>query len=143
MSLGKLVVNIANQLFEYSNHFIEIRCDTSLPSPAFSLIEQDIHAHIKPIIVINPNFIPEDDNIIAHILGHEWGHHVLSHINKKHTLLQNSLKETSQQRQQKENEADAYAARFVKKFNYNLDTIIAFFREHPIDLENRIKILTD
>ena len=138
MSLGKPVVQIANRLFEYSNLFVEIRCDVGLPIPGLSLIEQDIHGLFRPIIVLNPTLIPEDENVIAHIISHEWGHHVLRHIER---FPSRESSESIQIRQQKENEADCYAAKFVKQFRYDLDSIIAFFEEHPIDIENRITIL--
>ena len=140
MSLGKPVVHIANKLFEYSNYFVDIRCDVYLPMPGLSLIEQDIHGLFKPIIVINPRLIPEDENVIAHIISHEWGHHVLRHIER---FPSQESCESLQTRQQKENEADIYAAKFVKQFHYDIEPIIAFFEEHPIDIENRMKILRE
>lgn len=140
MSLGGTIVKIANQLFEMSNTFVELRCDIGMPMPGLSLIEPDIHGLYRPIIVLNPTIIPDDTNVIAHILGHEWGHHVLRHIEP---WTPDMAPEGSNRRQEKENEADTYAARFIKTYNYDIDAIISFLREHPIDLENRIQILLD
>ena len=139
MSLGTPIITIANQLFYYSNMFIPIRCDVNLPMPGYSLIEPDIHGRFGPTIILNPTLIPDNISIIAHILSHEWGHHVLGHMQD----LNNSMQNLNNSMQNKENEADAYAARFVKLHSYNVDDIINFMREHPVDLENRIQILTD
>lgn len=138
MSIGGTIVKVANQLFEMSNTFVEIRCDIGMPIPGFSLIEPDIHGLYRPIIVLNPTIIPDDTNVIAHILGHEWGHHVLRHIEP---WTSNMAPESSNRRQEKENEADTYAAKFIKTYNYDIDAIIGFLREHPIDLDNRMQIL--
>tara|TARA_Y100000741_G_scaffold221663_1_gene168982 strand:+ start:41 stop:517 length:477 start_codon:yes stop_codon:yes gene_type:complete len=138
MSLGGAIVKVANQLFEMSNTFVELRCDIAMPMPGFSLIEPDIHGLYRPVIVLNPTIIPDDSNVIAHILGHEWGHHVLRHIEPRGP---DTPPEGSNRRQEKENEADAYAARFIKTYDYDTDAIISFLREHPIDFENRMQIL--
>jgi len=138
MSLGGTIVKVANQLFEMSNTFVELRCDIAMPMPGFSLIEPDIHGLYRPVIVLNPTIIPDDPSVIAHVLGHEWGHHVLRHIEPRGPDIP---PENSERRQEKENEADAYAARFIKTYRYDTDAIISFMREHPIDLENRMQIL--
>tara|TARA_X000000950_G_C13467748_1_gene478538 strand:- start:118 stop:594 length:477 start_codon:yes stop_codon:yes gene_type:complete len=138
MSLGETIVKVANQLFELSNTFVELRCDIGMPMLGYSFIEPDIHGLYRPVIVLNPRIIPDDCNVIAHILGHEWGHHVLRHIEPR---TPNMAPEGSNRRQEKENEADAYAARFIKTYNYDIDAIISFLREHPFDLENRMQIL--
>jgi len=138
MSLGKTIVKVANQLFELSNTFVELRCDIGMPVPGFSLIEPDIHGLFRPVIVLNPTIIPDDPSVIAHILGHEWGHHVLRHIEPRGPA---AVIEDNNRRQEKENEADAYAAKFIKTYNYDIDAVMSFFREHPIDLDNRMQIL--
>ena len=43
--------------------------------------------------------------------------------------------------QEKENEADLYAANFIKEYSYDVDNIKSFMREHPGDLDNRLEIL--
>lgn len=134
-----MIDKILNQLFEFSNHFINIRNDFNLPMPGFSVIEQDIHYRLTPTIIINTTLIPQDDNIMAHILAHEWGHHVLQHI--EHYPPPPDKMPDAETRQLKENEADSYAAEFIRKYHYDKDAIIHFFREHPHDLDNRIQIL--
>tara|TARA_Y100000768_G_scaffold346843_1_gene294687 strand:- start:2566 stop:2997 length:432 start_codon:yes stop_codon:yes gene_type:complete len=134
-----MIDKILNQLFEFSNHFIVVKNDINLPMPGFSMIEEDIHYRLVPTTIINTRLIPQDDSVMAHILAHEWGHHVLEHIEHYPPSSENMPDNTT--RQLKENEADAYAAEFIKKYNYDKDSIIQFFREHPHDLENRISIL--
>ena len=71
--------------------------------------------------------------------GTSGGHHALRHVR---TTPPTDL-ETPKQRQEKENQADAFAAKFVKSYDYNIDTLIAFLREHPVDLDNRLRILQE
>ena len=134
-----MLVNILNRLFEYSNRYIEVRADNNLPMPAFSMIEQDIHGRYVPIILINFNLIPKNEDVIAHILSHEWGHHILKHIKLIPPLPHNMP--SQQERQIKENEADTYAAKFIKEYSYNREPIIKFLHSHPVDLKNRLAIL--
>ena len=132
-----MLVNIINQLFEYSNHYIEIRTDPALPMPAFSIIEKNIYGRFVPIIIMNDKVLTEEKEVMAHILAHEWGHHVLNHIE----LVRENNKPSHTERQNKENEADAYAAGFIKEFCYSKEPIKKFLKEHPHDLENRLNIL--
>ena len=140
MSHSKYIVDIANKLFEYSNVYVEIRSDPMMPIPGFSLIEQDIHGLFRPVAILNPKILTEDPSVIAHIMSHEWGHHVMRHISKIPPLPN---AEKPHDRQMKEDEADTYAARFIKSHNYDTDAIEAFMREHPFDLENRLRILRE
>lgn len=132
-----MIVNIINKLFEHSNHHIELRYDKNLPIPGFSFVEKNIYGQFIPIIVINLDLIPNNDSILAHVLSHEWGHHVLKHIK----LI--PIKETKEEINKKEIEADKYAASFCKKYNYNIDDIEKFLNQHPCDDLDRIKILRD
>lgn len=97
-----MLVDILNQLFEYSRSYINV-----LPIPAFSIIERDIYGRYTPTILINLSILPNDKNILAHILSHEWGHHML-----KHLLMDPPCKEempTQIERQLHENQVDSYA----------------------------------
>ena len=142
MNIGELIVRIANKLYEYSNQYIEIRCDNHLRTPGFSLIEKDIHGRLIPIIVVNPDILPCDENIVAHVISHEWGHHVCKHLlNRSKPMSESMYFESPETKWKKENEADAYAARFVSEHNYNIEAIADFFRSNPIDLDNRMRIL--
>ena len=42
--------------------------------------EKDLYGRYTPVVLINSKLIPNNINIIAHILSHEWGHHVLRHM---------------------------------------------------------------
>ena len=135
------IINIMNQLFSYSNHYIEIRNDINLNIPAFSVIEKNIYGRYVPYILINLNLIPDDINIIAHILSHEWGHHLLNHLIPI-DMINNKNISNKDDRQKKENEADAYASKFICKKGFNKDIILNFFKQYSLfDYENRKKIL--
>ena len=56
-----------NKLYEFSNRYIEVRIEKSLPMPGFSTIEKDIYGRFKPLILINPKVLTEDNNILAHV----------------------------------------------------------------------------
>jgi len=135
------ITNILNQLYKYSNTFLHIRNDITLPIPAFSTIEKDIYGRLVPTIIINMTLIPNDDNVLAHIISHEWGHHASKHL----LPIQEDAREFVEHAhhiQQKENEADLFAAKFITDFKYNISPIIEFFKSHPVDIKNRIHILT-
>tara|TARA_B100001758_G_C18400292_1_gene608573 strand:+ start:553 stop:960 length:408 start_codon:yes stop_codon:yes gene_type:complete len=132
-----MLVQVLNQLFEYSNNYIAVREDMNLKIPAFSIIEKDIYGRHIPVILINQKLIPKNINIIAHILSHEWGHHILQHIQKTPPINMPEPEEI----QIKENEADTYAAHFIKEYSYDKDDIINFMKDHPFDLDNRLNIL--
>ena len=146
------ITNILNQLYSYSNTYLAVRNDISLPIPGFSTIERDIHGRLVPTIIMNLTLIPNDDNILAHVLSHEWGHHVSKHL-LTHPQHQHQHQHQPQHQpqhigfvndlQQKENEADLFAAKFITHFKYNKSPIIDFFKKHPIDIQNRINILTN
>ena len=135
------IINIMYQLFSYSNHYIEVRNDINLNIPAFSVIEKNIYGRYVPYILINPSLIPDDINIIAHIMSHEWGHHLLNHL-VPIDIIENMPIPNKDDRQEKENEADAYAAKFIDNKNFDKDIIIKFFKQYSLfDYENRKKIL--
>ena len=115
-----------NKLYEFSNRYIEVRIEKSLPMPGFSTIEKDIYGRFIPLILINPKVLTEDTNVIAHILAHEWGHHKNNHI----PLVppNETEKETKAQIDEKEDEADLFAAEFIKEYQYDKGPIITFMR---------------
>ena len=135
-----MLVKILNKLLEYSNKYIVVKYDFNLQIPAFSFIDTDINDRFVPTIVLNPNNYPQDENVIAHILGHEWGHHVLGHI-KVPTDINRDYNESHILRDKKEDEADAYAAGFIKEFFYNKKPIIDFINNTSPYPSKRISIL--
>ena len=134
-----MLVNILNKLFEYSNHYIQVRNERTLQMPGFSMIEKDIHGQYIPVILINLDLIPNNESVLAHVLSHEWGHQVLKHIELVPPHI--SQMPNQQQRQEKENEADKFAASFIKEYGYSKNDIEHFMRQNPHDLENRLNIL--
>ena len=134
-----MIVTILNQLLEHTNQYIHVREDPHLPMPGFSIIEKDLHGRYTPTILINQNTFPNDKNICAHVLAHEWGHHVCNHILLEPPPIHKRSNPSDAQK--KENEADLFAAKFIKKYNYDIDEIANFMREHPHDLDNRLAIL--
>lgn len=143
MTTRELIVTIANELFEYSNMALVLRCDRSLPMPGFSFIEIDHGGLMKPVVVVNPDILPPSPEIIAHVLGHEWGHHYYKHT--RSTIQNNIQSQTSnpEERRIKELEADTYAAGFVKYRGYDISIIEEFMQKHPMYLEARLKILRE
>ena len=138
-----MLINILNKLYEYSGKFIEVKYDFNLPLVGYSFIDLDINDRIVPTISLNPNLYPKDVNVLAHILSHEWGHHVLNHI-KTPTDPSFDIKklQDKNERQVKENEADSYASKFITEFFYDKQPIKDFIRENsPNDFEHRIDIL--
>lgn len=130
-----MITPILNKLYEYSNCYIEIITDDKLQMPAYSFIDEDLYGKIKPMIVLNPKLFPKEENIVAHILAHEWGHHVLKHVFTNPNTL--SIKE----KESKEDEADEYASKFIKEFMYDTAPIIDFFKRHSPNCNERINIL--
>jgi len=134
-----MLSNILNQLFKHSNHYFDVRNDPNLKMPGFSFIELDINNRIKPIILINLDLIPKQQDVLAHVIAHEWGHHVLRHINVPGQTTPQMP--SPEERQEKEIEADIYAALFIKEFFYNKKHIESFILECKFDATNRINIL--
>lgn len=135
----KNIDEIIDQLVEFSSKLFEIKIDNSIQLPAFSLIENDFRGNPRNRILINDRLIPMNNkSILAHILSHEYGHHIYNHV-KVHP---NNL--DAKQLEHIENEADFYALMFIDKYNYDKDEIIHFISETSINREmsrNRIDIL--
>ena len=82
--------------------------------PGMSFVEKDFRGMNRYKVVLNYNLIKnESSSVIAHILSHEWGHHIL-----KHTLVNPSLL-SSDRISETEIEADTYAYNFIIKNNYS------------------------
>jgi hypothetical protein len=143
MTTRELIVAAANELYEHSNMALAVRCDPALPMPGFSLVETDHGGLQRPTVVVNPEILPACPHVVAHVMGHEWGHHYLRHLNPASSDEGDGRARTPEERRRKELEADAYAAGFVKARGYDVRAVEAFIREHPVDLEERLRTLRD
>ena len=118
-----MIIEILNRLLEHSNHCIQVREDPNLQIPAFSVIEKDMYGRYIPLILINQKLFPYDKNIYAHILAHEWGHHILKHTSTDPNTL------TVNQRDLVELEADKYAFDFINEYKYNIVEITKYIKK--------------
>ena len=130
---------ILDQLVEFTGKLFEIKIDSNLQIPAFSLIDIDFRGNPRNTILINDRLIPMNNkSILAHILAHEYGHHIYEHVKINPEFL------NPPQLEHIENEADFYALMFIEKYNYNKDEIIKFIADTSINKEisrSRIDIL--
>ena len=131
--------NIIQELVDYSGKLFIIKEDNNLRIPAFSTIEYDFRNNPRNVIIINKNLIPSNDiSVMAHILAHEYGHHIYEHV----TINPITLDET--QHTQIECEADFYALMFIEKYKYNKSAIIKFMIETTVNsslLKKRVDII--
>ena len=135
-----MIVKILNKLLEYSDKYFVVRNDMNLPMPAYSFMDIDINNRFIPTVSLNPNLFPQDENVLAHILSHEWGHHVLGHI-KIPGMIDEKILKDKEDRDRKEDEADAYAAAFIKEYFYNKTPITEYIKSISPNYGNRIEIL--
>lgn len=130
-----MLTKVLNQLYQHSNIHLDIVMDEKLEMPGYSYIEEDLYGRLKPMLILNPRLIPRDDNVIAHIVAHEWGHHVLKHV------FTDPSKISKEEKQKKEDEADKYASEFIKEYTYDIEPIVEYFKRHSPDFRERIQIL--
>lgn len=130
---------ILDELVEFTGKLFEIKIDSNLQIPAFSLIDIDFRGNPRNTILINDRLIPMNNkSILAHILAHEYGHHIYEHVKINPAFL------NPPQLEHIENEADFHALMFIEKYNYNKDEIIKFIADTSINKEisrSRIDIL--
>jgi len=117
---------------------IRLVYDDKLQLPALSLLDYDG----VPCIIGNPNLIPEDENLQAHILSHEIGHI----INKDIYIDPRSLKRD--ELYEKECLADEIASEYINKTTkYNKDIIVEYLKNQCINevdfLDKRLKYLNE
>ena len=126
----RIVLETIIKLYDYSDSILNVLIDNNLKLPGMTFLNDVNIAQI----VLNLSLIPENVNIIAHILAHEAGHQILEHI--KIPPHQNDLGKC-------EDEADAFAAKFIKSHNYDLEPIKDYIKSiHDKTIaDRRIKIL--
>ena len=117
--------SIIDNLVEYSNTLYEIEFDNNLPFPGFSLSLIDTRYQLRNKIILNHNLLKNlSISIIAHIIAHEWGHHI-----HKHTSV-NPIELTDEEKNKIELEADYYAFNFIKIYKYNITEIINYIKDN-------------
>ena len=119
------IETIIDKLVNHSGHLFEIIYDNKLPMPGMSFIEKDFRGMDRYKVVINYDLVKnESPSVIAHILSHEWGHHILKHTLVNPSLLSaNRISET-------EIEADTYAYNFIIQNNYNIEDIQNYIKKN-------------
>lgn len=117
--------SVIDNLVEYSNCLFEIEYDNNLEIPGLSILIIDNRSQLRNKIILNYNLIKNETiSVIAHILAHEWGHHI-----NKHTYI-DILKLNDNEKEIIEIEADNYAYNFIKKYNYNINEIIDYIKKN-------------
>jgi len=124
--------------FVRSSDEIRLVYDDKLEMPALSLLDYDG----IPCIIGNPNLIPKDENLQAHILSHEMGHI----INKDIYIDPRTLKRY--ELYEKECLADEVASEYINKSTkYNKDIIIEYLKNLCINevdfLDKRLKYINE
>jgi hypothetical protein len=135
----KKIDNIIDNLVEYSGNLFEIIYDDKLEIPGLSILIKDRFI-LRHKIILNYELIKNEDiSVIAHILSHEWGHHIYKHTYINPQTLSNEEKEKI------ELEADKYAYDFIKYYNYDLDKVIHYIKKNHINdinmFEKKVKFL--
>jgi len=119
------IETIIDKLVNYSGCLFEIIYDNKLPMPGMSFIEKDLRGINRYKVVINYDLVKnETPSVIAHILSHEWGHHIL-----KHTLVNPSLLSTNRI-SETEIEAYTYAYNFIIQNNYSIEDIQNYIKKN-------------
>jgi len=104
-----MLTNILNKLYEFSNIYIDIIVDNKLKIASCSYIEEDKFGRFKPLIKLNPNLFPRNENILAYILAREWGQHYFKYV----LIDQRYLNEL-----EKEKNVSEFANKFIKIYDY-------------------------
>ena len=127
----RIVLETIIKLHDYSDSILNVLIDNNLKLPGMTFLNE---VNI-PQIVLNLSLIPENVNIIAHVVAHEAGHQILGHV-KIPPYQQTALDKC-------EDEADTFAATFLKIHNYDIDPIKDYIKSiHDKSIaDRRIQIL--
>lgn len=87
-------------------------------------------AHANGWILFDISSAAADQPIMAFRLAHEWGHEALGHAANIYHPTGRAW-EFKRSPTQHEDEADEFAGRFLAKYNYDLDTVVAHLKRVP------------
>lgn len=120
-SLNSRVTKVTTQLVKYSGQVFKV-----VPGQTF----QWGQAHAGGWIILDISSVSSPEPILAFRLAHEWGHEALGHqpnwyhpAGKQWTFRPSNTTA--------EDEADAYAGRFLARFGYPLDPVISELKSLP------------
>lgn len=124
---------VRRQLVEYSGRSFPV---------ALAQTHQWGQAYPGGIILLDSSVLTEDTDIMAFKYAHEWAHQVLGHVrNTGPTENLGTVPSTprsawgspefSTDATRVEDEADAWAAKFLAAYGYNLEAVAAYLREVP------------
>jgi hypothetical protein len=120
-----LVWTISNELHDYTGKIVNLIVDDYLHIPALSYIDELGLNTIR----INLSIIPLSESVIAHIMSREYGHHILKHFETE------SYKLDSEELEKREDEADIFAAKFIKNNKYQQEPIEIFISETSVSAD--------
>lgn len=111
-----------NQLYRATGSYVHVRSDRALPMPGYSFLDLDISGRLVPTILINPRIVGGNPSVIAHVLAHEYGHHVLGHVDS----ASKAAERDEDVDLEREDEADLFASTFVWRHGYDVASIRRF-----------------
>lgn len=124
-------IQYADNYFKTSKIYNELADFSKMKYPViFNQTFQWGQAHYGGLIILDYSTINKDENILAFMFSHEWGHQALGHQPNLYNP-NGSIWKIKTHSTQFEDEADYYAGQFIKKYNYDIDVIIGFLESLP------------
>lgn len=88
-------------------------------------------AHYGGLIILDYSTINKNNDILAFVFAHEWGHQALGHQPNLYNPTGSYWKVRTSVTQD-EDEADFYAGKFIRKYNYNIKAIVKYLNSLPV-----------
>jgi len=86
-------------------------------------------AHNGGLILLDYSAINKSNSVLAFMLAHEWGHEALGHTSN--IYHPNGGWSYSSAPKTKEDAADQYAGRFLRAYNYDINSVTYYLRNVP------------